>query len=45
MFNIYKYLHISVVIAPSSGSAQLNKTIVRPYYRLQYAELSEVHPL
>jgi len=34
IFNIHKLLHVS-----ASGSAQLYKT-VRPYYHIQYMEMS-----
>ena len=37
IFNIHKLLHVK-----ASGSAHLCKT-VRPYYHIQYVEMSEIH--
>ena len=40
---IRKLLHVSALTGPSSGSAQLYKSVVHPFYHFQYVELSYVH--
>jgi len=40
---MYELLYVSDLTGPPSGSAQLYKTIFRPYCHLQYVELSKVH--
>jgi len=40
---IRKLLHVSSLTDPSSGIAQLYKTMVQPFCFLQYVELSQVH--
>jgi len=41
---ICQLLHVSGLTGPSSESAQLLKTIIQPFYHLQYvAELSQIH--
>jgi len=41
-FNIHKLIRVWSLTGPSSGSAQLCKTIVRPYCHPQYVQMSEV---
>jgi len=41
--SICKLQHVLGLTGPSSGSAQLHKTIVQPFYHSQYAELCQVH--
>jgi hypothetical protein len=40
MFSYTLTPNVSCLTGPSSGSAQVYKTIVTPYYHLQYVELS-----
>jgi len=37
-----KLLHVSALTGPSSGSAQLHKTIAQPFYHSQRVEMSQV---
>ena len=41
IINFTKLQHVSVLIGLSSGTAQLYKTFVRHYHRLQYVEVFE----